>query len=66
MDSLPYEEVSESNDTIPVKDEQNEPLIIKDVEVEEITQTEEKERSEKSSRKPNISDEGAQQITLDL
>jgi len=66
LDSLPYEEVSESNDTIPIKDEHNEPLIIKDVEVGEITQTEEKERTENSSEKPNISDEGAQQITLDL
>ena len=41
LDSLPYEEVSESNDTIPIKDEHNEPLIIKDVEVGEITLTEE-------------------------
>ena len=66
MDSLPYEEVSESNDTIPIKDEHNEPLIIKDVEVGEITQTEEKERTDNSSENPNVSDEGAQQITLDL
>ncbi|MBT6699097.1 MAG: DNA gyrase/topoisomerase IV subunit A, partial [Flavobacteriales bacterium] len=66
LDSLPYEEVSESNDTIPIKDEHNEPLIIKDVEVGEITQTEEKERTDNSSENPNVSDEGAQQITLDL
>ena len=66
LDPLPYEEVSESNDIIPINDEQNESQIIKDLEVGKITQNEEKERTKNSFEKPNISDEGAQQITLDL
>ena len=78
LDSLQYEEeqqtssernteeVPESNNTIPVKDEHNETLIIKNVEVEEIAETEDEETIKTSSKKPNISDEGAQQITLDL
>ena len=77
LDSLPYEEdqsisesntedVSEHTDIIPIKEKHNETLIIKNVEVEEIAETEEEETTENSSEKPNISDEGAKQITLDL
>ncbi len=77
LDSLPYkedqyptannsEQVSEYTEVIPAKEQQNESQIIKDEEVGGITQNKEKERTEKSSEKPNISDEGAQQITLDL
>ena len=58
--------MSEYTEVIPAKEQQNESQIIKDEEVEGIIQNKEKERTEKSSEKPNISDEGAQQITLDL
>ena len=60
------EEITESNDTRRSKEKHKETIIIKNVEVEKISEKEDEEKDVDSSEKPNIADEGAQQITLDL
>ena len=49
-----------------IKEKPNETLIIKNVEVKKIKEKDVKKTHKTFNDKPNISDEGAEQITLDL
>ena len=77
LNSLPYKEVQEeireqeieviedvSQEVAEIETEDS--AIIQKVEVEKITEKEEDVKEDSSDNKPNISDEGPHQITLDL